>query len=121
MAQVNEGPMYVQIANAIRAEIRAGRLKPGDKIKSEAELEREHGVSRTVVREAIGQLRADGLIISHQGKGRYVTTDAPTRATQHSPEYEAITASLAQVLSDLRRLSDRLDQLEELVKSSSGS
>jgi DNA-binding FadR family transcriptional regulator len=49
---------------------------PGEKIPTETDLCREYGVSRTVVREAIASLRADGLLTSRQGIGVFVN-DAP--------------------------------------------
>lgn len=49
-----------------------GTIAPGAKLPSESEIVREHGVSRTVVREAISKLQASGLVETHQGKGTYV-------------------------------------------------
>lgn len=57
--------------------IRSGRLKPGDRLPTEQALIRELGVSRTVVREAIAGLRADGLVEPRQGIGVFVRE--PTR------------------------------------------
>lgn len=56
----------------LRERIRSGRLKPGDKLPTEQALIRELGVSRTVVREAIAGLRADGLVEPRQGIGVFV-------------------------------------------------
>jgi DNA-binding FadR family transcriptional regulator len=49
-----------------------GSIAPGEKLPSESEIVREHGVSRTVVREAISKLQASGLVETHQGKGTFV-------------------------------------------------
>lgn len=52
--------------------IRDGRLPEGAKLPSEAEIVGEFGVSRTVVREAISQLQAAGLVATRHGIGTFV-------------------------------------------------
>ncbi|MBE3639979.1 FadR family transcriptional regulator [Mangrovicoccus sp. HB182678] len=63
--------------------IESGRYKPGDRLPSEAQLTRDHGVSRTVVREAVATLRADGLVMARQGAGIFVRE--PEVAAPFSP------------------------------------
>lgn len=66
------GTLVVQVADILRKAIRAGQYEPGDKLPSEARLTEEHGVSRTVVREAIAALRSDGLVEPRRGAGVFV-------------------------------------------------
>jgi DNA-binding FadR family transcriptional regulator len=54
-------------------DIRSGRIKPGEKLPTEQELVKLTGVSRTVVREAVAALRAEGLVVTRQGVGAFVT------------------------------------------------
>lgn len=61
-----------QVADAMAAEIRAGRLAAGDKLPTEAALVKQFSVSRTVVREALSRLKSLGLVESQQGSGVYV-------------------------------------------------
>ena len=49
-----------------------GQLKPGEKLPSEGAIVQEHGVSRTVVREAISKLQASGLVETRHGIGTFV-------------------------------------------------
>lgn len=63
------------LAAELGARIRAGAYEVGDKLPSEAALTRSHGVSRTVVREAMASLRAEGLVASRQGAGVFVISD----------------------------------------------
>ena len=67
-------PLYVQLKDLIADQIRQGSLKPGDRVGSEAELERAHGVSRITVRQAIGALVQEGELYRVPGKGTYVAS-----------------------------------------------
>ena len=49
-----------------------GKIAAGQKLPSENEIVRQHGVSRTVVREAISKLQASGLVETHHGVGTFV-------------------------------------------------
>ncbi|WP_214407866.1 FadR/GntR family transcriptional regulator [Pseudonocardia lacus] len=57
---------------ALLAEMREGVVRPGAKLPTESALAARHGVSRTVVREAITQLQAAGIVRTHQGRGSFV-------------------------------------------------
>src|SRR5688572_9204859 len=52
--------------------IARGDFALNSRLPSEAELSARFGASRPVVREALGRLREDGLIVSRQGSGSYV-------------------------------------------------
>src|SRR5262245_16369039 len=60
-------------------QIKSGRLGAGARLPTEEELSRAARVSRTVVREAVAALRADGLVITRQGVGAFVSA-APQQA-----------------------------------------
>lgn len=66
------GTLVSQVSELLRQTILSGDLKPGDKLPSEAKLTETHGVSRTVIREAVAALRADGLVEARQGAGVFV-------------------------------------------------
>jgi DNA-binding FadR family transcriptional regulator len=53
-------------------QIRDGHFKPGDQLASERQLCEQFSVSRPVIREALSQLRAEGLINVRQGRGAFV-------------------------------------------------
>ncbi len=67
-------PLYVQLREALRAEIEERGLHPGDRLPTEAQLERTYGVSRSTIRQAVGDLQNEGLVHRIQGKGTFVTT-----------------------------------------------
>ncbi len=60
-------------------QIKGGRLAPGARLPTEQELTRAARVSRTVVREAVAALRAEGLVVTRQGVGAFVSAE-PQRA-----------------------------------------
>lgn len=66
-----------QLKTRLGKKIREGAYKPGDRIPTEGELCAEYGVSRTVVREAVASLRADGLVMPRQGVGVFVNEIIP--------------------------------------------
>lgn len=60
------------VAERIREVMNRRKLKAGDRLPSETELVEGLGVSRGVVREAIGRLEALGLVTVQRGRGMYV-------------------------------------------------
>lgn len=62
-----------RIAQALHEHIIAGRYAAGARLPAEASLADSFGVSRPIVREAIAQLKADGVVITRKGSGAYVS------------------------------------------------
>ena len=60
------------LAQRLTDDIASGQLKPGEKLPAEHQLADTYGVSRPIVREAIGRLKHDGLLVSRQGAGVFV-------------------------------------------------
>jgi len=60
------------VVEQISSSIASGVLKPGDKMPTESAIMEQHGVSRTVVREAISHLQAAGLVQTRHGIGTFV-------------------------------------------------
>lgn len=58
-----------QVAAILMEELASGTLKPGEMLPPEMELAAKFGVSRAVIREALSQLKAEGLLESQQGRG----------------------------------------------------
>jgi GntR family transcriptional regulator len=71
----------------------AARLPAGSPLPGERQLCVEHGVSRITVREAIGQLVSEGVLVRVRGKGTFVA-ERPARSRLH----------LASFHKDMRRL-----------------
>ena len=61
-----------RLAARLAEQIESGLLQPGDQLPTEQQLALAHGVSRTVVREAVHQLKSKALVTSRQGSGVFV-------------------------------------------------
>ncbi|WP_158219250.1 MULTISPECIES: FadR/GntR family transcriptional regulator [unclassified Achromobacter] len=62
-----------EVAERLRGAIgRRDIVDEDNKLPSEAELAQVYGVSRPVIREAMSLLKAEGLVIAHQGRGQFV-------------------------------------------------
>ncbi|OQO89470.1 transcriptional regulator [Saccharomonospora piscinae] len=65
-------PMHRQVATDLRGRITAGEYAPGDKLPSERAMIETYGVSRLTIREALGLLRAEGIVVTEHGRGVFV-------------------------------------------------
>ncbi|WP_431097013.1 FadR/GntR family transcriptional regulator [Polaromonas aquatica] len=61
-----------EIVESLAGSIREGRLQPGEKLPTEAEIMARFDVSRTVVRESLSKLQASGLVETRHGIGTFV-------------------------------------------------
>ena len=60
------------VVSALRDQILGGQILPGQKLPTEGQMTETFRVSRTVIREAMASLAADGLVESRQGAGVFV-------------------------------------------------
>lgn len=65
-------PIYTQLAEYLRFQIKSGVLRPGDRMIGENDMVEVLGVSRTTVRNAINQLVEEGYILRYRGKGSFI-------------------------------------------------
>ena len=92
--------LSVQVIWKLREDIVSGVYAAGDKLPTEPALVEQFGVSRTVIREAIAELRADGLVRPRHGIGVFVQEARP-------PE-----GSLVLLNQVSKKLSDIIEELE---------
>jgi GntR family transcriptional repressor for pyruvate dehydrogenase complex len=69
------------VIGTLRKRISAGEYRAGTKLPTESQMTTIFGVSRTVVREAIAALSADGLVQPRQGAGVFVVGNAASPFT----------------------------------------
>jgi len=65
-------PVYFQLKEDIQRKITKGVWKVGQCIDSERELSQTYGVSRMTIRQALGELVQEGVLIREKGKGTFV-------------------------------------------------
>lgn len=64
-------PLYVQLRELIRESIRLGQWAPDEPLPTEAELQKQHGLSRSTVRQALTDLAHEGLLVRYPGRGTF--------------------------------------------------
>jgi GntR family transcriptional regulator, transcriptional repressor for pyruvate dehydrogenase complex len=87
-----------EVVERLAAEIANGRLAPGARLPTEQEMTAALGVSRTVVREAVAVLRAEGLVETRQGVGAFVVRDVQRRPFRIDPDGLRSIAEVVQVI-----------------------
>lgn len=70
------GPKYLAIAEALAADIRSGRLRPGERLPPQRALAGRLGVDLTTVTRAFNEARRRGLIEATAGRGSFVRAAA---------------------------------------------
>ncbi|MFE3455878.1 GntR family transcriptional regulator [Nonomuraea sp. NPDC059194] len=73
----SDRPVHRQLADIIRADIAAGRLKPGQALPSETRLMQEYELGRVAVRQALAVLRSEGLVVTVKREGSFVRPAIP--------------------------------------------
>jgi GntR family transcriptional repressor for pyruvate dehydrogenase complex len=92
-----------RLAGLLSAQIEQGKLAPGDRLPTEASLAATHGVSRSVVREAVHRIKSRGLLVSRQGSGVFVAAVAAQQPLAFDP---AVLESVDRVVevAEVRRV-----------------
>lgn len=82
-------PIYQQIAEQLKTDILAGRLKEGEYLPSIRGLAKDLKISVITTMKAYEQLEAEGLVTASQGKGFYVNAqDSEMLREQHLRKVE---------------------------------
>ncbi len=98
LRKIKPKKIYEEVSEILHEKIRAGVLKPGDRLDSVEQLAEQLQVSRSAVREALSALKAMGLIEIKQGSGTFVKSVLPNRL-----DFPLSTAMLSNKL-DIARL-----------------
>ncbi|UWQ21782.1 GntR family transcriptional regulator [Jannaschia sp. W003] len=72
LAADSPAPLWFQIAERLRRAVEDGTFPPGETLPSEAQINRQFGVSRATSRAALNELESAGLIVRRSGKGSIV-------------------------------------------------
>jgi GntR family transcriptional regulator, transcriptional repressor for pyruvate dehydrogenase complex len=92
-----------RLAQRLSAQIEGGSLGPGDRLPTEVQLAATHGVSRSVVREAVHRIKSRGLLVSRQGSGVFVALPAKNRPLEFDPKVLESVGAVVHVV-EVRRV-----------------
>jgi GntR family transcriptional regulator len=106
-------PLYQRIARSLLHEMAHGRLRAGDRLPTENELMRAHGVSRVTIRQALEVLRQRGLVERFAGRGSFVSRP-PDASVWTLQTVEDVARAGAE--TDVRVLSWRLVRVPPVVE-----
>ena len=114
-------PIYRQIMDAVREQIAAGLLRPGDRLPSIRELASHLRINPASAVKAYGELRHGGLITLDQGRGTFVSEG---RSVAADTREELLVRELRALLHRAHALglesADVLETLRKLVKNEAG-
>ena len=65
---IDQIPIYLKISNILKEEILNGVYQVGELLPTENELEKKYVTSRTTIRNALGLLEREGLVVRRQGR-----------------------------------------------------
>lgn len=85
----SEQPLYIQIRDAIQREIQDEHLKSGERLPTVTAFAEQLGVTQATIRRAFEDLSKEGLIVSHVGRGTFVSmpeTEAPRSTFSAAPQ-----------------------------------
>lgn len=72
-------PLYAQLRERLRARIVDGSYPQGARLPAESGISAIFGVSRITVRQALGDLQKEGVIVKAPGKGSFVARRTPSQ------------------------------------------
>ena len=137
----SEPNLTERVTERLLSQLTAGQYQPGDVLPSEQLIAEHMGVSRTVLREAVARLKAEGYVISKQGRGLIVQASRrPTVLKMHAAEagdynealsivelrqgFEMVAAALAaqrRTPDDLEMMHDAVDRMRVAIRTGDGA
>ena len=97
--------LSARVANVLLKKIQAADLSPGTRLPTENAMAQHFGVSRTVIREAIASLKAEGIVETRQGSGAFVSRPVVESGFQVDPLTRDSVHKLLELI-EVRRSTD---------------
>ena len=82
---MDKTPLYIQIADAIRQELLAGALRPGDLLPPVREMAERWACTPGTVQQAYKELARQGVVVSRSGQGTRIGAVLPAAAPDKTP------------------------------------
>ena len=110
-----QSPVFMQLINAIRADILLDKYPPATQFPTVRQLAMEVAVNPNTVQKALSILEAEGLILSRGTAGRFVTDD---KALLQAKRDEIHASYMKRAWSDARRLGISKEQFITFLEES---
>lgn len=104
----SDAPLFAQIADAIRADAAAGRIRAGDRLPAARDVAASLAVNVHTVLRAYQDLREEGLVELRRGRGATVTEQAAT--------LESLRVDISDLVARAQAVGLPIDALAALVK-----
>jgi DNA-binding GntR family transcriptional regulator len=108
-------PLYQQLVETVRQQIKDGRLKPGDQVGPARTLADDNGVSVVTAQRALRDLQDMGLVHAIPGKGSYIHPKAIENLPGSEPHMQLQGAMIAYQQAILLNHEERITLLEDTV------
>jgi GntR family transcriptional regulator len=113
---------YQEIADRLREQIDAGLLQPGERLPSEPELASQFDASRNTVRLALALLTNQGLVVTRQGLGTFVSEPpVPFTALLSRVQTQPAGQSLSTLLPEVSNSDAEAQTSRQVVEKSPAS
>ncbi|MGK5629252.1 GntR family transcriptional regulator [Streptomyces sp. URMC 123] len=111
-------PPYVQVADTLRSEIRAGKIAPGQKLPSVRQLSERFGVAKMTVDNALKVLRGEALVSTMPTRGTFVRNlpEGEGQPPSGQSENAEVLQRIDHLASQVERLTERVAQLESRLQ-----
>ncbi len=109
-------PLYSQVVNIVKRNLSAGTLTAGEMLPSETELCRAFNVSRSTIRQAIGILESEGLVVRKQGRGTFVAAPKVRRRTENVYSFTSEISAMGMTPSSTLIEFEVIDPTPDIVK-----
>ena len=97
----NNIPIYIQLVEAMKLQIIAGELKPGERIPSVRELAMTHKVNPNTMQKALLELEEMGLIYTERTNGKFVTEDEGLIAKHKKAYADTLTRNFLDAMATI--------------------
>lgn len=111
-------PLYLQITGSIQQAVDSGYLEPGEQLPSVRELAIELTVSPNTVARAYRELEREGLIMTRQGRGTFISTRAEVLSRKR--RRRALQSDMQKLVSRARLLDVTLEELIAMLNQCYG-
>ena len=107
-------PIYAQLVRQIKLLISSGRLQPGEQLPPVRKLAEQLLVNPNTVARAYRELESEGIVVSRQGSGVFVTDGATPLARRE--QNRLLLERIDMLLAEARQMKVDVEAVVKLVR-----